>query len=715
MQYETRETAAQNGSIEKQEGLLIKTKTELMQLRTVVLDRSGHVVENLKKEDFELYEDEKPQEISFFNISRLDDNQKKQGSVENEPRLGHVTQKEQSQTPDRSTLLFVDTLHLSISSLNRVKEALRHFTSVRMTDRDMAAIATSGQTLGIAQQFTQDKKLLNYAIEQIRLGPIGSEKAFTPLLAAGVLANQVDDYRLAIDLIRGEQNLRDCCMLRTLARNRALQVLSEQSFYRKSTVSAIRDFSEQMINLPGKKMIIIFSDGFTLYDNDSGTHSDQLRPIIDLAVKSGVAVYAIDAKGLQIPPTVDAGKNRSSSTPDSVETNCNGTTEPRCEAPDPGQINRIMSLSEREELNGLSQIAQETGGKLFGATNNIDRLVDEALDANRYYYVLAYYLQANDNGQKFRKIRLRVRNHPEYAVQTARGFYPSALKSKSESEAVISPHQRLINSINAGYSLNQLNVSATSEFMTNQSDDKNVTLTIDFEGYKSTQTEQRQTANIGFEIISYIYDAESKQVEAISATVNGKLTPERVSQAENNGYRFSRRLLLKPGVYQARIGIREEGTDKFGTATAWVDVREPENQKFDMSSIILRNPLNKNSELGEDDKRDLEQIKIAQGIPLYGRDIFCEYSFRIHPGKTTSQDAEIVFMRELLKGGKAVKAEPWLAIFEDETKVDSKGWFEVHDDMDLSSLDPGIYELRVTVKESRSNQIVQRNAVFGVE
>jgi len=72
-------------------------------------------------------------------------------------------------------------------------------------------------------------------------------------------------------------------------------------------------------------------------------------------------------------------------------------------------------------------------------------------------------------------------------------------------------------------------------------------------------------------------------------------------------------------------------------------------------------------------------------------------------------------MRELLKRGKPIKQEPWLPIFKEERMVDSKGWFDVHDDMDLSGFDPGIYELRVSVKDVRSNKTIQRTAVFSVE
>ena len=44
-------------------------KTELIEMRTVVKDKKGRIIEDLKKEDFELLENDQPQGISFFSIS----------------------------------------------------------------------------------------------------------------------------------------------------------------------------------------------------------------------------------------------------------------------------------------------------------------------------------------------------------------------------------------------------------------------------------------------------------------------------------------------------------------------------------------------------------------------------------------------------------------------------------------------------------------------
>src|SRR5215510_2128086 len=108
----------------------IRIKTELINLRAVVTDKRGQSITDLKKEDFELMENGKPQEVSFFSIVKI-------------PGRGEVRQPENTTsnvTPDvparttrpaetigRTVLLYVDTLHLSPQSLLSVKQSLRKF------------------------------------------------------------------------------------------------------------------------------------------------------------------------------------------------------------------------------------------------------------------------------------------------------------------------------------------------------------------------------------------------------------------------------------------------------------------------------------------------------------------------------------------------------------------------------------------------------------
>ncbi|MBP1624802.1 MAG: hypothetical protein H6Q07_2822, partial [Acidobacteria bacterium] len=482
-----------------------KVQTELMEVRAVVTDKKGNIVENLSRDDFELLENDQPQKISFFSMSQVErERRETAGAKAAVPQNAAEPQRVQQrlgEAPVRTTLLFVDNLHLSFASLNSVKQALRRFIDERVTDQDMVALATSSGTLGIAQQFTRNRQILQYAIEQIRVGPIPHSSFFTPTLAARVinegpsrssadgasmaagaasmraqlaangvemgrvapiLATTPNATRLAVDIMRREFNVYcPCSLVRVQARNKAMQVLSEASYARKNTLAILRDFSDQMMKLPGKRMIAVFSDGFTMYDSGGDLTNVELQAAVNRAVRSGVVIYTIDAKGVQPPPTIDASRNQATASFDCGE----DPVDPGCLPPDPDSLISYVSESEREVQNGLSSIAQETGGKMFNDTNNLGDALGRAFDANRFYYVLSYYLQAGRGPQDFRKIKVRVRNHPEYTVRAAQGFSLSDTTAKPEDEAAKTPQQRLLRAMNEPLPLADLAVSAQADFV----------------------------------------------------------------------------------------------------------------------------------------------------------------------------------------------------------------------------------------------------------
>ncbi len=726
----------------------IKVQTELMEVRAVVTDRDGRIVENLTKDDFELLENGQSQEISFFSVSQVESERSGSAAVkETEAPKRAVGQRplqeRLSEPPVRTTLFYVDNLHLSFTSLNSVKQALRRFINEQLTEQDMVALATSGQTLGVAQQFTRGKQILNYAIEQIRLGPIRFESLFTPHLAADVLANREDGMRVAVDIVRQEQNiLCPCSLVRALAYNRSLQILSEDSFSRQNTLSILKDFAEQMIDLPGKRMIVIFSDGFTMRDSGGHIYDNEIQSVISRAVRSGVVIYSIDSKGLRPPPTIDASLRLTDpneylgpetairltdpnatpvpgTTPEYtiVDARCpNDNPDPRCFAPQAGLLETTVNMYEREKLNGLSAIAKETGGKLFTDTNDLGDALGRAFDANRFYYVLSYYLPERSDNLGFREIDVRVRDHPEYRVQTARGFSLPDLAAKMKAESIKTPQQRLLKVMNEPMPVTDLGVSARADFLVMEDDDKQVSLTVYFDGDRFKYREQEQRNLVELEILYVVYDALGKQVEGTSARVEGSLTPDRLTQAKTHGFRFSRRLMLNPGVYQVRIGVREEGTDRMGTATAWVEVPKLAQDKLEMSSLILSNPLDLTPIDSEGiDVSELEQIRMVQSIPLFAREDFFDYSFHVYQGTEALVMPDVEWMPELFREGRLIKEGQWLPVSAETEDLDSKGWFDVYGEVDIGEFDSGVYELRVSVRDSRYDKTIQRIAVFSVE
>jgi len=61
-----------------------------------------------------------------------------------------------------------------------------------------------------------------------------------------------------------------------------------------------------MGELPGRKSVIMFSDGFTIFDREDPAKRqrvlENLRRLVDLANRSSVVVYIVDALGTALTP-----------------------------------------------------------------------------------------------------------------------------------------------------------------------------------------------------------------------------------------------------------------------------------------------------------------------------------------------------------------------------------------------------------------------------
>lgn len=109
----------------------LRLKADLVQVRAVVTDKRGQPVAGLKKEDFELLEENRPQAISFFSaedVSIPPDSQKP-GGVR--------TLRNPTQDVARTIVLFVDTVQGILrgrSSVATKSKPIRVASSVAPTE-----------------------------------------------------------------------------------------------------------------------------------------------------------------------------------------------------------------------------------------------------------------------------------------------------------------------------------------------------------------------------------------------------------------------------------------------------------------------------------------------------------------------------------------------------------------------------------------------------
>jgi hypothetical protein len=144
-------------------------------------------------------------------------------------------------------------------------------------------------------------------------------------------------------------------------------------------------------------------------------------------------------------------------------------------------------------------------------------------------------------------------------------------------------------------------------------------------------------------------------------------------------------------------------------------VPELKQDRLEMSSLILCNPLDAGFTDAVSIKvNELEQVKIVQGVPIYEAGDVFYYIFRVHAGVPEAERSDLFWMREVLQGGVPVMEGTWREIPEDAAAVDGEGWMDLDDELDIGGYNTGVYELRVSVKNAASGEIVKRTLAFGI-
>ncbi len=142
----------------------LRLKAELVQIDVVVTDKKNRPVLGLKKEDFIILEDGKPQEISFFSLQRAYNT-----PAPGEERLAESTRPTppvSNLTPEPGRFIFIilDQYNISPSNYASLRESLLRFITEDVGPRDQVAIIGTTGSLAVFQQVTKNRRALELAI-----------------------------------------------------------------------------------------------------------------------------------------------------------------------------------------------------------------------------------------------------------------------------------------------------------------------------------------------------------------------------------------------------------------------------------------------------------------------------------------------------------------------------------------------------------------------
>lgn len=688
--------AAQDQKKKTEQDWTVELKTVLVELRAIVADRQGRPVDGLKKEDFELLEKGRPQTISFFSEERVGPNTISQRvNVAGVPNISETPATPvRPRDPSRSLTLFVDTLNLSGLNLLRVKQSLNRIISEQITDEDAVMIVTSSGMEGIPARFIRDRNVLRHYVDRIAVWGTEKPTYFSPALAADVRRESQDAIDVGIKILEMEESLNAEMLspqvLKQMVLGRAMEVLSSASYRRTSLLGTFKAAAELMSHAPGRRVMFFFSDGFSLIDSRGNTETQDLRAAVSKAVRAGVVVYSINTKGLDVPAEADASRPHIS---------VNSAGGGFFDAAVFGRLQSYLSSSTKESQDGMNAMASDTGGAAYFRTNDMGSAVRKSIEENRIYYALSYY--PSTEGEGYRELSLKVKGHPEYQVRTQKGYLASDLGAKAKTLAR-TPQQRLFQALGEPLPETGLNLSAWAHHLEIESDKAQVSVQVQIDGSSLNYREQDNRGSIELDIAACVYDRTGRLVNSFIDKIKGSVPLENLETARRSGFVYAKRLELKPGYYQVRIGAIEPESELIGTAVSWVEVPDLSKGKPELSSILLSVNGAQRATPDPQQWNSIKSVK-APGPLMY-------YLMLYNASSSTGSDFTV--QSEISQNEKVIYQSEPQPVASRMIGKDGKG-IEIGGQLSLE-LEPGLYELRVAVKD-KSNREIRRSVDFRVE
>jgi VWFA-related protein len=397
-------------TVHAQQDDVVKVKTNLVNIDVIVKDKKGKYISDLKAEDFTITENGQVQKIEFFDA----------------PLSGTATPKSSdtagaAPVPATATrnyvALVLDSQTTDITNLKPVREGAVKYVREQVTDADAVAILSVTNGLQMLQPFTQDKIKLIAAIE--KLGSPDS-KNFEQKELSENIANLRETINNASNApitsnAGGSEAARIMIARAVLAQFIKLRTaLSLQQA--RPVLAALAAISEGLRPIPGKKTLVLFSQGFVT----PAVLDWQVQSTIDIANRANVAIYIIDSAGLR------AGAPASGSlVPASPLAGVSAITnqEQRIRAVGGETVfDNVRQEGQSREYDILYRMSGDTGGKFLKGNNDIGQGLERINQEIQARYTLAYRSTNQNFDGTFRKVKIEVRR-PDAQLSSRSGYY----------------------------------------------------------------------------------------------------------------------------------------------------------------------------------------------------------------------------------------------------------------------------------------------------
>lgn len=672
---------------QQQEEYTFRVQAELVLVNVTVKDKNGNFIRGLKPENFTILEENKAQKITSFDIENID-------AVANQdlaqakplpgapPQTGPPNTKTlAANSPDqfkdrRLIILFFDLSAMEPDEIDHAVTSAQRYVDSQMAPADLVAIVSLGSSLLVNQDFTSDHDLLKKQLQAFGGGAgQGYEEGTT-----GTTEGTPDT---------GQPFTADDTEYNIFNTDRRLE--------------ALRSVAEKLTHLQQKKSLIYFSSGM---DRTGIENQSELRAAVNAAVRSNMAIYNMDLRGLQA--LVPGGEAQNAS--------LRGTSVYS------GQSTISSSNSNFTTQETLVTLASDTGGRAFLDSNDFNQIYKGVQQDTSTYYLLGYHSTNPAKDGRYRRIVVKV-NIPSVKVDYRRGYYAAAdYQHSTKEDKELQLQEELASDLPA----TDLPLYLGAAYFRLEPNKYFIPISLVVPGSEIPFVRSSDRDKATLDVIGVVLDKDLHPLQRIRDIV--KLAVNTSSEVQKKNVQYETGLSLPPGKYHLKFVVRENQTGRMGSFETDLDVPDLKSQPLKMSSVVLTSQLQpaKKSSTPNPLIRDGSEIipnvthvfSPAQHLRLY---------YEVYdPGRSKPAQSAETGSRATESGTPAIHLLTNVAFFRGKAKVFESSLVELTElnardrkagifqlDLPLEALKPGFYTCQVNVVDDAAGSFLfPRLALF---
>jgi VWFA-related protein len=518
----------QNQGLGQQQNFTLSVNSNLVVEAVTVRDKQGNFIPGLKVEDFVLTENGEPQTIRYCEHQNLAETAKPlPPSIPKNEDITIYNQLVRSQIASESMdneryknrrllALYFDMTALPPADQMRSLTAAETFIRTQMTTADMIAILRfEGGSVDILQDFTDDRKRLLSILETMVVGEGQGS------------AGSVDDSSTADT---GAAFGQDDSQFNVFNTDRQL--------------SALETAARMLGHVNEKKSLLYFASGLRLNGIDNQA---QLHATVDAAIKAGVSIWTIDARGLVAEaPLGDATQS-----------------SPGGQAMYTGASALAVTTGFQQSQDTLYAIASDTGGKAFLDNNDLTRGIVQAQQAISDYYILGYYTSNAERDGKFRRIRISLKQNQEAKLEFRQGYYADKEFRKFND---VDRERQLEDALLLDDPITDLTIAMEVDYFQLNRAEYFVPIVVKIPGRELALAKRGGAEYTRIDFVGEIKDlVGGTTVSNVRDNVNIKVSDATAAELARRPIEYDTGFTLLPGKYSIKFLARDDETGRIGT------------------------------------------------------------------------------------------------------------------------------------------------------